>query len=238
MNLTPHDVDRVASYVDGLLPPSERAAFEAELKTSPALQEELELQSSLDASLGRLFEYTDAAPAAPAPLPIAAHRKGPKLLKWVSVAAAFVLAAIGAWYVLRPDPLLIPPEKVWNNMVAVNFKPVWRCENDAEFKRLLDTKLGENFTIDETKGVHVVGWAYGQDYKQYPLSKDTLILINKIENDHSIILIDRADKARTLKVPASTGLHIYERKVGGLVLYEVTPRTHPDVLDAVVKGCP
>jgi hypothetical protein len=235
--LMPTDMERIAIYLDGTMEPADRARFEADLASNPALREELEVQSALDASLARLFDDTnlalpEAAPLelTPAPLPFR------RVLKWSSMAAVLALVGAGVWlYTNRTDPLLIPPQKVWENMQAVNFKPSWRCENDEQFKQLLTSRLGEAFLIEESPQLKVVGWAYGADYVQYPLSKDTLILINEVGQDHSIILIDRAEKERDLKVPHSTGLHLFKQRRGGLILYELTPRKTPDVLNAV-KG--
>lgn len=227
--MSPGDLERISAYLDGAMGAEDRAAFEAELVVNTALREELEAMGAVDASLARLFEYAEAE--APAPIPL--RRGAARAVKWSALAAALVLVGAGAWYALRPDPLLIPPQQVWANMEAVNFKPVWRCENDEQFRQLLTSRLGEDFVIEESERLRVVGWAYGADYVQYPLSKDTLILINKVGDEHSIILIDRADKERDLKVPESTGLNIYRQRFGGLVLYELTPLAQPAVLPAV-----
>jgi hypothetical protein len=229
--VSPRYLERISAYLDGALSADDRAALDAELVVNAALREEFEAMSAVDASLSRLFEYGEEAAAAPAPIPL--KRGVPRTVKWGALAAALLLAGAGAWYFTRPDPLLIPPQQVWANMEAVNFKPVWRCENDEQFIQLLRSRLGEAFLIQESEQLRVVGWAYGADYVQYPLSKDTLILINKVGDEHSIILIDRADKERNLKVPASTGLNLFKERVGGLVLYELTPLPEPRVLRAV-----
>ncbi len=227
--MSPRDLERINAYLDGSMSAEERSAFEAELVVNAALRDELEVFAAVDASLSRQFVYAEAQEPAPIPM----RRGMPRFVKWSALAAGLALAAVAAWYALRPDPLLIPPQQVWANMEAVNFKPVWRCENDEQFRQLLTARLGEAFVIEENERLRVLGWAYGADYVQYPLSKDTLILINKVGDEHSIILIDRADKERNLKVPRESGLHIYRKRFGGLVLYELTPLPEPAVLPAV-----
>ncbi len=230
--VSPRDLERISAYLDGAMSADERAAFDAELGVNTAVLDELEAMRAVDASLSRLFEHVEAE-GAPAPIPL--KRGVPRAVRWGALAAALLLAGAGGWYFTRPDPLLIPPQQVWANMEAVNFKPVWRCENDEQFIQLLRSRLGEAFLIQESEQLRVLGWAYGADYVQYPLSKDTLILINKVGEEHSIILIDRADKERNLKVPQSTGLNLYKQRVGGLVLYELTPLPEAKVLKAVKR---
>jgi len=240
--LTPADLARVAAYADDALPPDERARFEAELASNPALREELELQATLDASLNRLFEYSESdtqaplrvvpatapvdRPAAPAP------RRSP-FLRYFALAASLLIVAAAGWYFVRPDPHLIPPEQVWTNIQNVNFVPSWKCENEKVFRDYLNVKLGESFAIDESESLKVVGWGYGVDYKFYPLSKSTLTLINKVGDTHAIVLIDKVENERNLTVPASTGLHLYKKRVGNLVLYEMSPLPEPHVLPNV-----
>jgi hypothetical protein len=248
-SLTPADLARVAAYADDALPPDERARFESELASNSALREELELQATLDASLNRLFEYSEAetqaqGPAGDLPLvapatPVAGRaaippqaRRSP-FLRYFALAASLLIVAAAGWYFVRPDPHLIPPEQVWTNIQNVNFVPSWKCENEKVFRDYLNVKLGESFAIDESESLKVVGWGYGVDYKFYPLSKSTLTLINKVGDTHAIVLIDKVENERNLTVPASTGLHLYKKRVGNLVLYEMSPLPEPHVLPNV-----
>lgn len=224
--LTPQDLDRIALYVDGGLETADVEAFEREMLQRPQVRAEVEALRGVDAALGRLFDdgTLAAKPGVPA-------RTG--TWRWFALAAGLLLAAGLAFYALRPDPLLIRPETVWANVERAGFTPSWKCVDDAEFRAYLTSRLGESFTIAETPGLQVVGWAYGKDYAKYPLSKDTLILINKVGDDHSVVMIDRIAHEKTLKVDPDSGLHLFTRRVGGLVLYELTPRDQPAVLDAV-----
>jgi hypothetical protein len=232
--LSPADLARVAAYVDDTLPEGERARFETDLVTDAALREELELQSSLDASLNRLFEYAEAETAvAPAALRSPFVKPRARALKWSALAAALLLAGVSAWYFTRKDPNLIPPQQVWANMERANFVPNWRCEDEPTFRAYLNAKLGESFAIDESDALKVVGWGYSADYQFYPISDKTLTLINKVGNEHAVVLIDRAENDRTIKVPQNSGLHLFKHRVGNLVLYELSPLPEPHVLPHV-----
>ncbi len=232
MSLTPQDSvqdPRIAPYLDGVLSDAERAALERDMESSESRRAEIAVHREIEGSLRRLFDDGEAA-ASPAALSIS-RRRHP--LRWLAAAAVLAIAATAAFLALRPDPLLIHPEVVWNNVEKANFVPSWKCVDDAEFRAYLQSRMGESFTIAESPSLQVVGWAYGRDYAQYPLSKDTLILINRVGAKHSIVMIDRIDKERRLTVPPATGLHLFTRHVGGLVLYELTPLDTPVVLDAI-----
>jgi hypothetical protein len=231
--LTPADLARVAAYVDDTLSAADKARFEADLQTNAALREEVDLQASLDASLNRLFTHAGSPTTAPAasPTPVSGVRF--PVFKFTAIAASLLIAAGAAWYALRPDPNLIPPQQVWTNMEKINFVPSWRCENETVFRDYLRVKLGESFAIDESESLQVVGWGYAADYKFYPISKETLTLINKVGDDHAVVLIDRAEHDRELSVPPQSGLHIFKKRVGNLVLYEMSPLPEARVLPKV-----
>jgi hypothetical protein len=236
--LSPADLARVTAYVDDALPPEDKARFEVELETNAALREELELQATLDASLGRLFEYSERGTGLPPGVPLASPRPQPRgsrspFLRITAIAAALLLAAGAGWYFMRPDPNLIPPQQVWANMEKASFVPSWRCENEKVFREYLNAKLGESFAIDESESLRVVGWGYAADYKFYPISKQTLTLINKVGDQHAVVLIDKAEHDRELTVPPESGLHLFKKRVGNLVLYEMSPLPEPHVLPKV-----
>lgn len=237
--LSEAELSRVAAYVDDAMSPQERAQFEGELAVNAALREELELQTGLDASLNRLFDYSlehqagAGSEAAKLPSPFVNRGGRAKVLRWSALAAAVVLAGVGAWVAFRKDPNLIPPQQVWANMERANFVPNWRCEDEPTFRAYLNSRLGESFAINESAELKVVGWGYGTDYQFYAISEQTLTLINRVGDQHAVVLIDRAENDRTLKVPESTGLHLYKKRVGGLVLYEISPMPEPHVLPNV-----
>ncbi|HYE62015.1 MAG TPA: hypothetical protein VD997_08450 [Phycisphaerales bacterium] len=235
--LTPIELSRVAAYVDEAMTAEERAQFESELAVNAALREELEIQASLDASLNRLFEYSAAeagAEAVAAPRALASPFVGrSRVRRWSALAAAVVVVGVTAWVMTRRDPNLIPPQQVWANMEKANFVPNWRCEDEPTFRAYLNSRLGESFAIDESDSLKVVGWGYSSDYQFYPISEQTLTLINRVGDQHAVVLIDRAENDRALKVPEGSGLHLYRKRVGDLVLYEMSPMSEARVLPRV-----
>jgi hypothetical protein len=243
-------LELIAAYLDGSLDHAQAEAFEKSLATDPTLQAEVQFQRRLDASLGRIFDFDGVvAPAdeAPAPIPISAA-PAPRASRWrlgalVSIAAALLLALGLTYYFLNPaDPNLIGPDTVYAKMQAVDFKPEWTCKDNAEFIETVQKRLGEGMLVpDDTPGLQVVGWAYSSAYRKYPISPDTMILITKKDNDNVLLLVDRASSDRKLSVPKDSGLHLFRDTVGGLVMYEVTPRSEPVVIPVAKKNkgaCP
>ncbi len=244
------NLDLIAAYLDGSLDPAKAQAFEKSLAQDPALQAEVQFQRRLDASLNRIFDFDGvAAPTeapAPIPMPVAPPRATPsrwRLGAMVSIAAALLLALGLTYYFLNPaDPNLIGPDQVYAKMQAVNFKPQWKCKDNQEFIDTVQKRLGEGLVVpDDTPGLQVVGWAYSSSYGQYPISASTMILITKKDNDNVLLLVDRASSDRRLTVPKDSGLHIFRDTVGGLVLYEVTPRNEAVVIPVAKQNkgaCP
>ena len=71
-------------------------------------------------------------------------------------------------------------------------------------------------------------------YGQRLLSNRTCTLITKVDGQHVLVLLDEAEHDVNLRRPGNTGpeqdLHLFKRRLGGLVLYEVTPLDQPHVI--------
>jgi hypothetical protein len=228
----------VAAYLDGTLDAAQRQAFEASLASDPALAAELSFQRRLDSSLTRLFEDGPLAAAVAAPAePAVAGKIGPAprwRFAWVAAAAVLLLGATFAVFFLsRPtDPNLMSPEKLYATMQVRQWVPEWKCKDDQEFIQTVQNKLGDSILVPaDTPGLEVIGWAYGSAYKGYPITPNSMILITKKDNDHILLVVDRARDDRSMSVSKKSGLHLFRDVEGDLVLYEITPRPEPAVLD-------
>jgi hypothetical protein len=244
-----HDGAGLDAYLDGQLDAVERDRFEQRLRLDPILQAELVLQRRLDEALRRRFE-----PPSPQRVLEALSRRagGPQVLRFPSarrwfqrpwglaVAASIIVALIGVnWYVwtslphgLAPRPErrpieLVSLERGYQRELERGFRPLWLCETDHEFASAIFKSLGQGLLITippaEIK-------AKGLSYLP-ALSKDTMILLAEVETQPVVVFIDRlaADSRPTL--PPESGLRLFRREVGALVLYEVTPLGEPRVLE-------
>jgi hypothetical protein len=230
--LTQSQLDTLAAYLDGTLSADQRTAFESAAARDPALKAELDLQRRLDSSLTRLFDHdgeaADEAPAVVATIAPAPRRR----TWWLAAAAAFLLTATLAVYFLSAptDPNLMTPDQLYAKMERINWVPEWKCKDDQEFIETVQKRLGEGLLVPaETKDLEVIGWAYGSNYSGYPISPTSMILITRKDNDHILLLVDKLSADHSLKSPGK-GLHLYRDTAGGLVLYELSPRSDQVVI--------
>src|SRR5690606_38979699 len=79
------------------------------------------------------------------------------------------------------------------------------------------------------EAVALVGWGYAED----SLSGNTATLLARVGDEKIVVLVDRAADARPVPGGAVAGgsLHVFRRQVGPYVLYEITPREAPAVLE-------
>lgn len=238
---------RLDLYLDGLLEGDDLAAFERDLAASPALRRQLEAQQRIDAELRRLFAYDPARAASPQPEPTAiagridgttVSTKRPaapsptiRRLRLYAIAAVLLLALAGSWaaYVHLTTPTfdkVLSPAEVY----AMVDQPEFVCETDAEFAAAIDDRLGQPLVLAAAPGIEAIGWAYGDDYNGRIVGRKTMVLINKVRGQKVLVFMDRRRDDRALDTPPSSGLNLFRREVGDLVLYEVTPLDQPEVI--------
>jgi len=231
----------LAAYIDGALSPDQRTDFEAALARDPALRAELDFHRGLDSSLSRLFAHEDEAAPAPSVVATIGPATTRRRSRWFAAAAAVLLTATLAIYFLSAptDPDLISPDQLYARMQKANFVPTWTCKDDQEFIETVQKRLGEGLLVPSgTPDLQVVGWAYGSAYNGYPISPTSMILITKKGNDNILLLVDKLSADHHLKQPKTDGLHLYRDTVGGLVLYELTPRADKVVIPVAKQNKP
>ncbi|MBX3363915.1 MAG: hypothetical protein KF866_04040 [Phycisphaeraceae bacterium] len=216
------------AYLDGLLTGDDLREFEALLGRDEELAREVRAHEAMSGALRRL------APVREVPLPTsmglgegnsgARMRIGKRRSKaglWGIVAAVLVVAAVGGYLALW-SPQRAPyrqPDEVYRVLVQGGFSPSEVCTTEEEFKAWMLRTHGEPVVIaSNLAGVELVGWTYSQ-----VLDRRTSVLMAKVDGEPVIVLIDALDKARRLKAPGGSGLRIFRRSLGQLVMYEVTP---------------
>lgn len=233
--------DQIDAYLDDALSPSDRAAFEARLNADASLRAELDLARGIDASLNR----THVPASLPAPsLPLAtiartsptSHRSLRRFWPLAS-AAAIILVALAGYLVYdhfdtgfrRYDPA-----KFYALAADRHFAPDWTCQNDDEFKDTTRNNVGQAMLVhqDAAAKLQLVGWAYSKTFRGTPLGPKTIMLFAKVDTDPVIVLVDALSRDAVIKAAADPKLHVFRRELGNVVLYEITPRSSPAVMDA------
>lgn len=222
----PIDPETFEAFLDGRLTGAEAASVEAAIRSDPVLAAEADAQRRINESLRRHFAPVAVECPAPAPIPISFARPVARRLSWFALAAAVVLSVSGAaWYAFgRVDT---GPEALYHRLAAANFKPDWKCSTDQEFVDFQRYRLGEAFLVHADAAVALIGWSYSRD----TLSPQAEALMATVDGEHSVVLVDRLMHDKPLKARPGSGLNLFRREMGTLVLYEITPLAKPRLLD-------
>ncbi|MBS0197512.1 MAG: hypothetical protein JSR77_12210 [Planctomycetes bacterium] len=227
--VNPGELDR---FLDGLMSAEETAAFESRL--SDAARREVELQHRIDSSLNRLFAYDASAKEAPPPQPLAfrsPRQSAPRRYGMLALAASLLLAVMWVYWPRR-EFKFVPAEAIYADAEKRNWDPAFVCKSDQEFVAKVRERLGQGLLIPSNlASIRLDGWFYADDYVGSPISDETMTLMATVEKDHVMVFMDRSGNDRSITLPKDSALKVFRRKVGSLVLYELTPRKEPALLD-------
>ncbi|MBL8759800.1 MAG: hypothetical protein JNL50_00715 [Phycisphaerae bacterium] len=114
------------------------------------------------------------------------------------------------------------------------FKPDWICRNDNEFKEATGYSTGQQMLVrhDSLARIDLVGWVYSKKFEGTPLRSSTVVLYAKVDDVPVVVLVDSLDNDRKVRSQADPTLNLFRREIGSSVLYEITPRPSPAVIDA------
>ncbi len=239
--------------LDGLLTDDERAAFVDRLETDHALRDQLALAEQLTASLKRSFVIPQNAGRVETPHEARDHTDSRRI--WPrrigrTLAAAAAAIAIGVAVKLNlPAPAPVYStllERTYSNFESTGFTPEWVCETDEEFAAVVRDRLGQPMLVDvgigagtgvgdDPPAIELLGWAYTEDTSGYGdtiISDDSMILLTRVQGQGVLVIVDRVeDEREPMTIGETLGLSLFRRVLGDLVLYEVTPRDGPSVLE-------
>ncbi len=244
MNTAPHDnpQDLLDAYLDGSLGEVQHRDFEARLEQDPGLRREVEVQMQMDASLKRCHSTPDidtlltrAHDTADEPL---------RLPRWfIELGRIAALVAIGVMSTLLVQRVLGPGDEAhheeeyavvgltesYHYVLEEGFEPLWRCETDEEFADTFEYRLGHPLVLGAVPtGVEAIGLSYSP-----AISYSTIALLATVDGQKVIVFVDHTEIAEHQQ-PELTDpdLHLFQRQVDDLMLYEVTPLDKPKLLDS------
>jgi hypothetical protein len=234
--------ERLDAYLDGLMSVEERATFEREIATDPALQAEISLQHEINSSLRRLFvpparvpELRSAPHARPAPVQRRNWMFGNIGVRHVAAAVIGLVGLAWALWSVTSPPDRTPPghpefktiAQAYLDEVASGYRESWRCRDTREFATYVWRHVGAGLAF---ANLPPTVQALGLD-GCYCISPNTVYLLTKVGPENVIIFIDRKDARANLADLPAAGLHAFHRDVGELRLYEVSPLNEPHVLE-------
>lgn len=157
----------------------------------------------------------------------------PAVLAIVAVAAAIAWAVVGWQYFgLQQgqdefDPRM-PLADIYRLRVESGFQPAWLCDDDRQFYDTFLGRQGQGLLLAELPpDRHMVGLAYCGG-----LSHLTTAMLARVDSRPVMLFVDRlADDAPQVEPPAGSGLRLFRKQLGPLVIYEVSPFDSPTMLD-------
>jgi len=252
MNTGLHDnpKDRLDAFLDGTLGGDDRREMQARIAGDPALRREAELQTRIDASLRRCGKAPDVErllrKGAGLSKPI---RSRSGLLQRIGRMAAMILIGVTVvlavvWFAVPsgrqtnvPAYEVLGLEGSYRQLVGAGFTPDWRCETDEEFAETYRSRLGQALILGQLPAdVEALGLSYSP-----ALSYNTIALLARVDGQPVVVFADLAQSAEGIAAAFSDpAVHVFQRSVGGLVLYEVTQKDQPAILGAMIvpEGLP
>lgn len=235
-----HD-DGLEAYLDDLLGPTERSAFERRLERDAELRAQVDAQARVNAALRRRFH----APSAASMLagieraggrPVTAAPRAFRPVPTLAAAAALAVVVLGGWQVWQvfhergSDAATRPwrsMETVYRDEIREGFQVGWECKNDEEFAFTFNYKLGQPLLLT---GLPAGVQSLGLDYTN-TITRNTVYLLAKVNGREVLVFADRADADKGHALPPDSRLKLFRRQVGELVLYELTPLEKPAVIE-------
>ncbi|MEM9883408.1 MAG: hypothetical protein AAF800_10860 [Planctomycetota bacterium] len=234
----PSAPDALDRYLDDAMTPPQREAFERRLDDDATLRAELERQRRIDGALRRGHAWVEQDAARPLPAddrPAPAARGG----AWWQIgrsrhrfAAASLLLALGGLLAAigfgvspfgsEAEPLAA----VYQREIDAGFVPGWVCETEAEFVETYAKRFQTPLRLADAAGVEAVGLTYN-----YSLGPGTVMLLARVDGRPVIVF---AASTRLLDRPPGVGdrgLQLFERRMGTVRLFELTPHDEAKVLE-------
>lgn len=216
----PND-DRLDRYLDGLMSPVERADFEKEAATNPALLREIAAQATIDANLRALFNpaHTNQTLTQTTPKPF--FRKP----LFISAAAAALLFIASVFFLARPNPLAA----TYLAQHASGFQPAIVCTTDDAFATWTGSVMGQPLVpVNLPASVQLLGWTRTNTFSSY-----TGLLLARVNNQEVLVVMDRTPAADNATLRSSNGLHFFKHQVAAVRLIEITPLDHPTIINTL-----
>ncbi len=238
---------RLDAYLDGVMTPAQCAEFEREIESDDDLRMQIKIQKEIDQAFGRLFQppsaervpvvITDLRQSETYTLPTTTKRDWGAVPRRLAVAAALVAGVFGGWLTwnaLQPSGVSnsYGPwrsiEVVYADSVANDMEPEWTCDTESEFADSIRNHFGQAAVIpfELPDGTAALGLAYCNS-----ISKRTVYLLAEVNNEPVIVFIDRVETDSGQTIEESSGLNLFSRRIGRLVLYELSPLEKPALLE-------
>lgn len=234
-----HD-ERLFAYADGEMSPEESAAFERELMRDPALRDRLGSLRSIDEGLTRIADPKNAPAAAPATT--RRRLSGPVL--WGALAASIVVVGALVVQFSTPSAPAFTPKPHAERRVSTaedyrrithTFEPHIVCDTPGKFARYTVDAFGAEIGADFDAGTTLVGWrAYGSSYDPDEPAPSRRVLLARSPGEAMVIAYFIPEGLERPEVSLDGGLTMFESRIEGVHVIEITPDDEPSVLPVLI----
>lgn len=230
--------DQLIAYVEGVLSPDERVAFERTLADSPQLQRQLQLMQQMDDSVRHGFaapgfvkidfEAARAAAAGESSPAGVAPASRMRYAGWIAAAAAAAIVVVAAIQFIpqQPTRAVATASGIYRAQVERGFVPDHVCTDDADFIQYTRNAFGVPLLAQNDARVQIVGWVYASPtiYGELGVSAESKIVLARADGKEVILLLDpKRGPGPKLDPAAGQQLKIFQTNVAGVEIFEITP---------------
>jgi hypothetical protein len=186
-------------------------------------------------ALERAASVTLVGKSKPAP----ARRRQPFMRGWLAIAAMITLfigvpSAFWLWHdtifpprspyaVGRAEPL----DVLYREQVTKGFKPDWVCNDQREFASYFAGRLGQPLMIhDAPAGAAMLGLSYTGG-----VTPSSMGMLGTANGKSVLVVVDQVSNDAKAQMKQPGDLKLFKRKIGSLMLYEITPLEEPKLLE-------
>lgn len=214
--------------LDELLDRADRPALESHFESDPDARRQAELQAQIDQSLARLF----AAPDIQLDTQPARASRRVAVRWWAAAAAVGLLAFAGwRWWTISNRPDVLSP--LYHSIVAAGFTPEQVCTDDKEFSGWCRQYLRQSIRVTARPAeIEYVGWN-----RAPVVSGQSGILLARVAGQPVLVIMEREEWLTTIPGHSrDPALHVFSRRIGEAVFYEISPRERAAILPVLEAG--
>ncbi len=256
---TPSSLE-IDQYLDDVMAPQERAAFESRLQSDAALAAHVEKVRRENAALALAVHAQFTLPSGDDLVasihraarsgdsstrritPVASNRSWLVTARWVAIAATLLLCIGGGLLFQRlQSQARVNTQHLlayYSEQVRLGLTPQWVCKDDKTFREYTAMRFGAPLTFKTPPaGVALIGWTYVRG----PMRTDTnAVLIATQDNTPILILVEKRAGAPRVDAGAEPAkqqaTRIFRKDLAAVSLYELTPLNSPTVIDLLEQA--
>ena len=235
--------EQANAYIDGELNDAETAAFEAQMRTDPALAEAVDRVRAAEAGLREVFGQPVEVPD-PFASAAAEHAPRRRLFVPLAAAAAVMIAAAGLWYTYGSGAAHTAPSgRFIYRTVTASFTPAVVCDTPEKFldytEQTLDEPISADFASAADLGISLVGWSVlGGSYDDAAAEKLPRLLLARGPDGTEVVVYFRERGHGEPQPDAQPGsgqsgrdpIGMHTKQLGRVTAYEISPLGEPVVL--------